>query len=108
MIGRSDAKSRAASLSASVASIDFPPIVMRTRVAEDACLSELLCSDDYSWQFLSSSLCARDWISADAFRIRLCRRHGREHVGPTDIEGEMCQGFCDLDLGQTVVHPDLT
>jgi len=38
VIGKRDAKSRAASLSASVASIDFVPIVMRTRIAEGACL----------------------------------------------------------------------
>jgi hypothetical protein len=34
--GRRDAKSRAASLSASFASIDLSPIVMRTRASESA------------------------------------------------------------------------
>src|SRR6516165_811276 len=36
--GRRDTKSRAASLLASVASMDLPPTVMRTRVAEAICL----------------------------------------------------------------------
>src|SRR6516225_5367655 len=94
--GKRDAKSRAASLLASLARMDLAPTVMRTRVAKAMFLLMVVLRD----LLLSSRFRA-------LFERVLGDRHGGKHVRPSDIEGEMREGFCDLRLGQPVVHADV-
>src|SRR5437879_3825602 len=47
------------------------------------------------------------WLARTLLEYVFRHRHGREHVGPPDIEGEMRDRLGDLGLGQAIVHPDI-
>src|SRR5262249_24327946 len=93
--GRRDAKSRAASLLASVARMDFPPAVTRTRVAKAMFLPMEVLHDPRSSKFRAF------------FKCVFGNRHGGKHVRPSDIEGEMRERLGDLGLRQTIIHADV-